>query len=83
MFGKKGLLGIAIEAPYKVVEFTGETLFGRDDPQQTRKAYRSAQRCPVCNGRGTPGPCFYEHVTCLQADLERDRCRTCNGKGIV
>jgi len=40
--------------------------------------------CPVCRGRGTVAPGFYEGVDYPDStDTGRETCRACGGKGII
>ena len=38
--------------------------------------------CPVCDGRGSMPPGFYDSAIALNS-TQREPCRTCNGTGIV
>ena len=44
-------------------------------------------KCPVCNGTGLVVKGFYEHpqelIWTVYGDNTPDKCRTCNGKGII
>ena len=40
--------------------------------------------CPVCNGRGTVAPGFYEGVdNPSTTNTQRETCRACAGRGIL
>ena len=40
-----------------------------------------AQVCPVCNGKGTVASDFYRDTSLT--DASRQKCRSCDGRGIV
>lgn len=40
------------------------------------------QRCPVCEGRGTVSPDFYEQLG-VGASTAREACRTCRGRTVI
>ena len=42
-------------------------------------------RCPICSGNGLVAQGFYSQVTgqWSSATIEFEKCRTCNGTGIV
>jgi len=48
---------------------------------------RAPYTCPVCTGRGTVAPGFYQGLQPLSLDLstlaEREQCKSCGGIGIV
>jgi DnaJ-class molecular chaperone len=43
----------------------------------------TAQRCPVCDGRGLVLDSFYIGVTTTSDAGAVERCRTCDGRGAV
>ena len=51
-------------------------------PESKRTTKQVAQRCPVCEGRGSL-PCgFYSGATSATS-LNADECRTCWGSGVL
>ena len=41
------------------------------------------QVCPVCGGRGTVAPGFYNDIDYNTTILQRETCRACGGRGVI
>jgi len=60
-----------------------------DEPHETfwvRRPYEQGMphRCPVCQGKGTLPPGFYEHGDSVtRSDTTPDPCKTCDGLGYI
>lgn len=50
---------------------------------RVRGRSKTAQRCPICMGRGIMPSTFYQPIVGTASAIVDEQCRSCNGKGVV